>query len=142
MYSKDDILNMLNEGRSIEDIAKAMTDTLNSAHDAFVAAQEEKERESDKLRELEDIIALLLDWMERWHPDMTDLIKEVDCAQAAKEVEGGLEGVFNLVKTVDKLNNIPLLCHIPKEEEKDCASPVKDTKDPFQEFFNKYGLMS
>ena len=45
MYSKDDIVRMLNEGTSIEDIAKSMTDTLNSAHDAFVAAQEEKERQ-------------------------------------------------------------------------------------------------
>lgn len=139
MYSKDDILNMLNEGRSIEDIAKSMTDTLNSAHDAFVAAQEEKERESDKLRELEDIVALLMDWLEKWHPDMTDLIQEVDCAKAAQEVEDGLESIYNLVKTLDKLNNIPLFNPV---EEKDCACvrQNKDTSDPFKMFFKLNGL--
>ena len=137
MYSKDDILNMLNEGRSIEDIAKSMTDTLNSAHDAFVAAQEEKERESDKLRELEDIVALLMDWLEKWHPDMTDLIKEVDYAKAAQEVEDGLESIYNLVKTIDKLNNIPLFNPV---EEKEGARQDKDTSDPFKMFFKLNGL--
>ena len=139
MYSKDDILNMLNEGRSIEDIAKSMTDTLNSAHDAFVAAQEEKERESDKINELTDIVALLIDWLEKWHPDMTDMLQDVDCAKVAKEVEDGLESIYNLVKTLDKLNNIPLFNPV---EEKDCSCGCqdKDTSDPFKMFFKLNGL--
>jgi len=140
MYSKDDIVRMLNEGTSIEDIAKSMTDTLNSAHDAYVAAQEEKERENDKLRELEDIVALLIDWVDKWHPNMVDMTKDVDCAKIAKEVDDGLEGIYNLVKTIDKLNNIPLFNPIQKEEEKDCASPVKDATDPFKMFFKLHGL--
>lgn len=140
MYSKDDIVRMLNEGTSIEDIAKSMTDTLNSAHDAYVSAQEEKERENDKLRELEDIVALLIDWVEKYHPDMVDMTKDVDHAKIAKEVEDGLESIYNLVKTIDKLNSIPLFNPIQETEVKDCASPATDASDPFKMFFKLHGL--
>ena len=139
MLNKTDILAKLQEGVSIEDIATNLTTALNEAHDEYLAIQEQKEAESVKYQELANIVEALFGWVRTYHPDVADMLDdETDYLAYARDIDKSIPMIADMARSAEKLSNkLNNLWSFKIEE-----APVKDTKDPFQEFFNKYGLMS
>ena len=139
MLNKTDILAKLQEGVSIEDIATNLTAALNEAHDEYLAIQKEEEAKTEKMNELANIIEALLGWVRTYHPDAADLLdEEIDYLAYAVDVDKSIPMIVSMARSAEKLSNKMNNLWSFKLEE----APVKEKVDPFQEFFNKYGLMS
>ena len=139
MLNKTDILAMLQKGESIENIAANLTAALNEAHDEYLAIQKEEEAKTEKMNELAAIVEALFGWVRTYHPDAADMLdKEVDYLAYAVDIDKSIPMIADMARSAEKLSNkLNNLWSFKIED-----APVKDTKDPFQEFFNKYGLMS
>lgn len=73
MFSNEEILKMLREGTSPDDVAKAMSDALNSANKAFEAekkaklAEEKEARNAEKIKYLNNILDDFADWYAEYY---------------------------------------------------------------------------
>ena len=139
MLNKTDILAKLQEGISIEDIATSLTTALNEAHDEYLAIQKEEEVKTEKMNELANIVEALFGWVRTYHPDVADLLdEEVDYLAYAADIDKSIPMIADMARSAEKLSNKLNDIWSFKVGE----APVKESIDPFQEFFNKYGLMS
>ena len=135
MLNKTDILAMLQKGESIEDIAANLTTALNEAHNEYLAIQEQKEAESVKYQELADILEMLFNWVRSYHPDVADVLDdETDYLAYARDIDNTIPTIAEMSRSAAALSN--------KINDMFGGAPVKESIDPFKEFFNKYGLMS
>jgi transcriptional antiterminator Rof (Rho-off) len=139
MLNKTDILAKLQEGVSLEDIAASLSTALNEAHDEYLAIQKEEEAKTEKMNELASIIEALFGWVRTYHPDVADLLdEEVDYLTYAADIDKSIPMIADMARSAEKLSNKLNDIWSFKVGE----APVNESIDPFQEFFNKYGLMS
>ena len=135
MLNKTDILAKLQEGVSIEDIAANLTTALNEAHDEYLAIQEKAEAKAIKYQELADIVEALFGWVRTYHPDVADMLDdETDYLAYAKDIDNAIPSIAEMSRSAVALSN--------KLNDMFGGASVKESIDPFKEFFNKYGLMS
>ena len=91
MFSKEDILARMHKGESIEDIATAMSNTLNEAGETFQKEEEAKvkkaEQEAQKLADLQGIIDLIHDFCIDYYCDNNVDIDTVHNAFATLDAE-------------------------------------------------------
>ena len=74
MFKKEDILNQLNSGKSIESIAAELTDALNAANDEYIAAQKVSETRSKKEVLARQFCDLIREYAAIECPEATDVL--------------------------------------------------------------------
>ena len=121
MTNKNDILAMLNEGKSIDAIAEEFTQAMNAAK----AEYEQKQADVQKRKEAEDILRAVRAFLKRWYgvEDTTGITVD----EAISWVEDGVrlsKELEKLVGNVDKISKVS-------------ASTSADTK--LADFLNKMG---
>jgi hypothetical protein len=107
MINSNEILEMLRDGKTVEDIGNHFAAMLNSAKATYDQEEKEKRQRSEKKRrQLADIIASLADWYDTY---VQELNEDVDAAKLAEEIIKVLDiaedTTTNLNNTVNKLYN-------------------------------------
>ena len=134
MYNSTDILKMLNEGKTVDEIAKSFTNALNEA-------QKKKEEESKaclrrktQIKDMEEILDSIISYITKYYPNLP--VEELKEALDAEEIVDSMEELVkefkNLSKTLESLTSTP-------------AAKTKKTAPSsypidFDAFFKKYGL--
>ena len=83
MFNYEDILALMQNGQSAEDIAQAFTNSLNAA----VAAQKEEEVRNRKMADAEVLYDTACEFLARWYPELGNMIPK------EKDVEGFVAGL-------------------------------------------------
>ena len=100
MYTTEDFLKMLEEGKSAEDIAKEITDNLNAAvkehekKEALTASKLAKRNAAGKVADA--IAAYLLEF----HPD-SEIVKEFSKGVETDTLDGFAEAMDSMVEAAD-----------------------------------------
>ena len=124
MFTKEDILARLQNGDSMDEIAKEMTDALNAAqadYESAIQADAEAERVMNAKRQAVDgMLDCLCDFLVAAGEDeLIEDLKEVDTDVVVDMLESAVE----LTKTLEKLGNLefaglPFPIAVPKVEHK------------------------
>ena len=96
MFNYEDILALMQNGQSAEDIAQAFSDSLNKA----VSAQKEKEARSHKMADAEVLYDTACEFLARWYPEVGNMIPK------EKDVEGFIAGLEALVPLLTQTHNL------------------------------------
>lgn len=104
MFSNEEILKMLREGTSPDDVAKAMSDALNSANKTFEAEKKAKEaaekklaeekaqkeaRNAEKIEYLNGILDDFADWYAEYYAGSSEAVTAediIDLIDSSKEL--------------------------------------------------------
>lgn len=116
MYTHEDLVKMLSEGKSIDSIAQEFTDALNSASAEVQKQKELEAKKNDKVADLASILNLMFGFIAEHYPELKVDDTDVDYMDLASE----------LVDEIDEL--IPLVVSLSKMAEARSA-------DPFIKFF-------
>lgn len=149
MFDKAEILARLQDGDSIEDIAKEMTDALNAADEAFQEAEakrlEEEKRASEQTRiyaaksaAVDMMLDAVCDYLVAAGEDkLLDEIQEID----TEKVIDLLDGTIEMAKSLEKLKGLqfPLMgVKVPTAQK---VVMNKDTADQvLNAFLKEFGL--
>ena len=125
MYNIEDILARLAAGEDANDIATEFTNALNAAvqEDAKTKAAEKKELE--KLQDAQHMVDTVLDFVDKWYPELGTETVEVDAAEIIDAIDQMINELKPMVQLLSKLNKIePVKVKVAKK-----------TGDPFSAFF-------
>ena len=150
MFNTDEFIAALENGTDPDAIAKAFTDTLNTAvkqkkeADAKAAAEAKAKKDAEekaalarakRLNDLDDIIDLIADFISEYYPDMYDKDLKID----SEEVDKAIQDAYKSVKDMNRL--IKSLDNFEKAYNKSTKSvKTKSADDAINDFFKKYGL--
>ena len=140
MFDEKVILTRLQNGESVEDIAKELTDVLNKANhkyeDTKRAAEEAKQkREASKRSELKALAQMA----GKWYNDYIATSEEEKVAFGEALQEADLEEVINLFEGVHEII-VPLLSVIdPPVQKKKEKKIQKNTDDVINTFLKNMG---
>ena len=73
MFTTEDILKMIESGKSVDDLAKEFADRLNEAN----AIQESKRNQARKLEDAADLLEFAIDFVNDYYPTIAALIEDV-----------------------------------------------------------------
>ena len=96
MYSEQDILKLMREGRSADEIAEAFTKSLNAAMNTY---RKEKE-ENAKAKEEASIANSINSYLKKHYPKYNKTISGKEFAEIVKtyiEVENGVNDIVNAI---------------------------------------------
>ena len=93
MFTKENILDQLNSGKSIDVIAAELTDVLNAANDEYIAAQSKA-----ATRQKKEEIALAFN-------DLLVEYAKIECPDVVPMMEMQAEDIDVLIKTFDEMFN-------------------------------------
>ena len=139
MFDEKVILTRLQNGESVEDIAKELTDVLNKANhkyeDTKRAAEEAKcKREASKRSELKALIQMAGKWYndyiatsEKEKTELDQALQEIDLEEAIELVDG----IHDLFVTLNRVVDPP----VQKKEKK----VQKNTDDVINTFLKNMG---
>lgn len=111
MYSVENIMSLLHEGMTAEEIAKSFTEALNKA------VQEKKEIDTRKYQKHADMKSLLEDvliYINTYHPNVLPEVKEVDdddvdeLIKAFDDVVPQLETLADMVKELPAVRKVKI----------------------------------
>lgn len=140
MFDEKVILTRLQNGESVEDIAKELTDVLNKANykyeDTKRAAEEAKrKREASKRSELKALAQMA----GKWYNDYIATTEEEKVAFGQALQEADIEEVIGLFEGVHEII-MPLLSVIdPPVQKKEKKVQKKDTDDVINTFLKNMG---
>ena len=140
MFDEKVILTRLQNGESVEDIAKELTDVLNKANhkyeDTKRAAEEAKrKREASKRSELKALVQMI----GKWYNDYIATTEEEKVAFGEALQEADIEEVIELFEGVHEII-VPLLSVIdPPVQKKEKKIQKKDTDDVINTFLKNMG---
>lgn len=140
MFDEKVILTRLQNGESVEDIAKELTDVLNKANhkyeDTKRAAEEAKQkREASKRSELKALAQMA----GKWYNDYIATTEEEKVAFGQALQEADIEEVIELFEGVHEII-VPLLSVIdPPVQKKKEKKVQKDTDDVINTFLKNMG---
>ena len=100
MVNKNDILAMLRDGKSPEDIGNAFADMLNDANAEYQAEISKNQKEQNKLYDLSSIIEDFLCWYETYYEDVEDQDPE-EMAKAVIDSIDMIRDLAELLQIVD-----------------------------------------
>jgi hypothetical protein len=126
MFTKENILDQLNSGKSIEAIAAELTDALNAANDEYVAAQSKA-----ATRQKKEEIALAFN-------DLLVEYAKIECPDVVPMMEMQAEDVDILIKTFDEMFNAfnMVVAFEQKMKASNTSSPKSDD-DVLSDFISK-----
>ena len=140
MFDEKVILTRLQNGESVEDIAKELTDVLNKANhkyeDTKRAAEEAKQkREASKRSELKALAQMA----GKWYNDYIATTEEEKVAFGEALQEADIEEVIELFEGIHEII-VPLLSVIdPPVQKKKEKKVQKDTDDVINTFLKNMG---
>ncbi|MBO5730287.1 MAG: hypothetical protein J6R67_03740 [Treponema sp.] len=147
MYDMNEILALLKEGQSVEDIAASFTSALNSAIQEQEKQKNEIAARTEKIDALTNIINSIVDFANKFYPDLIpedmdmDFTAE-DVGLLADELDETVEEVVSLMK----LLNVPahkkskVIVKTPNKEPVTFTANNVDFGDAMKEFFKRNGL--
>ena len=140
MFDEKVILTRLQNGESVEDIAKELTDVLNKANhkyeDTKRAAEEAKQkREASKRSELKALVQMI----GKWYNDYIATSEEEKVAFGEALQEADIEEVIGLFEGIHEII-VPLLSVIdPPVQKKKEKKVQKNTDDVINTFLKNMG---
>ncbi len=140
MFDEKVILTRLQNGESVEAIAKELTDVLNKANhkyeDTKRAAEEAKrKREASKRSELKALVQMI----GKWYNDYIATTEEEKVAFGEALQEADIEEVIGLFEGIHEII-VPLLSVIdPPVQKKEKKVQKKDTDDVINTFLKQMG---
>ena len=120
MYNSNDILKMLREGKSVDAIARELTDAINNAEATYNAEKAEAEckrkeeevakakAEADKKLKIADcdtIITTIRNYLDKWYPNLVsnEIWNEVSAEDLMFIIDGSINEIKNSIATINKL---------------------------------------
>lgn len=104
MYTKEDILARLQNGESVDSIAKELTTVINEANQTYI--EEKSKKEAAKIQEkekLQDILNDLFDWMgNHYDMDVSDVKANLTADQAI-DLMDSCKGYFDAINELKHL---------------------------------------
>ena len=128
MYNVDDILKMLADGQTADDIAKSFADTLNAAikkskeeEEAAAAKAAEAKLKAQKESDTKIVIEVLVNYLIKYYPDAAEIIKneEVNVNDFIYVVDEMIAELTPALKLANKL--------MPKSKEEDKNAPAPES---------------
>lgn len=104
--NKEEILNRLKNGESVDSIADAFTKALNEANAALEAEEKAKAIAEEKIEDTEILIDTVIDYLDTYYPELASYIdseygdKEIE--EFIEELDATISMVTNLVKFTKK----------------------------------------
>lgn len=126
MIDTKDILGMMAEGKTAEDIAKMMADALN---EATRIQEEEKKKDAvlaQKKIEAEDLADMIVAFLEAYYPDLAELMSGFDLS--ARHIIEFLDGFVADKKTMKELKFLVSLFKEAEVQEDKNSKSVKISK--------------
>ena len=126
MFNTDDILTLLAEGKTAEDIAKMMSDALNEA----TRIQEEKKKEdahlAQKKIDAEDLATALVVFIGDYYPDLDEIISGFDLS--GRHIIEFLDGFVADKRTMTEMKFLFSLMKDAVVQENKDTKTIKATK--------------
>ena len=134
MFKKEDILNQLNAGKSIESIAAELTDALNAANDEYIAAQAVSAKRDKKIAIAKQFNDLIREYAELECPELASIMtmdeEDVDA------LIGAMDELFGVVKMASAMRDMfaePQICN-----RRASAKAPKSDDDVLNDFISKF----
>lgn len=138
MYTKEEILEMLQNGQEAEDLAQGFIDALNAAIKQKeeidkAAAQAEKEKKLIR-KEKEEIVAGILDvifgYIEEYYPEVYSegIYEQLTAPEVVDAMDEAYEEICNFTNALDEFAKILEI----KPEEKNVKCKSKEVKKPIK----------
>ena len=96
MYSEQDILKLMREGRSADEIAKDFTKALNAAMNAYRKEEEENIRTEEEA----SIATSITSYLKKYYPQYNKTVNGKKFAEIVKtyiDVENGVNDIVNAI---------------------------------------------
>jgi Rad3-related DNA helicase len=168
MFSKEEIMNMINGGKTTEEIAAEFASALNEAEAETKRIDEEArakadaeallaERKKQKIEDMRYIIEAVFDYLHEWYPEHDELIslavEDIDDDEEIEELVVVLDSYIALIASMAKLKEA-----INKPNVTTANTSIKSINEPvtlsneaitfsqksldkiFEEFFNHNGI--
>ena len=153
MYNSNDILKMLREGKSVDAIARELTDAINNAEATYNAEKAEAERkrkeeeaakakvEADKKLKIADcdvIITAIRTYLDKWYPNLVsnEIWDEISAEDLMVIIDTSIDEIKTSIAAINKLfpNGTPnlTLATTPKN--------LKNADDAINLFLKNFGL--
>jgi ABC-type antimicrobial peptide transport system permease subunit len=147
MYDMNEILALLKEGQSVEDIAASFTSALNSAIQEQEKQKNEIAARTEKIESLTNIVNSIIDFANKYYPDLIPEDMDMnftaeDIGLLADELDETVEEMVGLMK----LLNVPahrkskVIVKTPNKEPVTFTANNVDFGDAMKEFFKRNGL--
>ena len=168
MFSKEEIMNMINGGKTAEEIAADFATALNEAEAEAKRIDEEArakadaeallaERRKQKIDDMRYIIEAVFDYLHEWYPEHDELISlavdDIDDDEEIEELVVMLDSYIALIASMAKLkeaiakpsattaNTSIKLANKPITLPGETISFTQESLDKvFEEFFNHNGI--
>ena len=121
MFSKEDIMKMMQSGKTAEDIAAEFATALNEAETETKRIDEEARekaeaeallaaRKAEKIEDMRYIINAVFDYFHEWYPELDaelhEAIKDLDDDEEIEEVIEAIDAYVNMMKSLTNLKNL------------------------------------
>lgn len=143
MYTKEEILEMLQNGQEAEDLAQSFIDALNGAieqkkelDDAAAKAEREKMRiRSDKISIMDEMLKTIFEYIKRYYPKVysENIYEEITATDVVDAMDEAYAEICKFTNTLDDF--LKILEANP--EEKNVKTEHKEVNFPdFEEFLD------
>ena len=121
MFSKEDIMKMMQSGKTAEDIAAEFATALNEAETETKRIDEEARekaeaealltaRKAEKIDDMRYIINAVFDYFHEWYPELDEelheAIQDLDDDEEIEEVIKAIDSYVNMIKSLTDLKNL------------------------------------
>ena len=105
MFDKSEILAMLQDGTSVEEIGNAFADALNAANTVYKAAIAAEANKTNRKNKLVSITRDFMAWLDEFYPDLAPE-EELTDADVETLADTLIESIDNIVKYGDMLKDM------------------------------------
>lgn len=138
MYTKEEILEMLQNGQEAEDLAQGFIDALNAAikqkeeidKAAEKAKKEKMKCRSEKILIMEDILNMIFVFIKTYYPEVYNetIYDELTATDVVDAMDEAYEEICNFTNALDEFAKILEI----KPEEKNVKCKPKEVKKPIK----------
>lgn len=147
MVNQNDILARLQAGESADTIAQELVNALNAANAQFAAEQEKANKASAKLEYINQIGALIKEYIMEFHADsaVAEMIEdqEIDAAEIVEMIDASFEQLDAEVRKLKEFEKMMkgILDHVDVPQERVVASgKIEPKTDALGAFLKANGL--
>lgn len=138
MMNMEQIMELMNQGMTADEIAKSFTENLNAA----VKKQEEtKNMTKQKIADAEDVLNVVLAFGEKYYPEIfkPDFRKAIDVTKLIDVMDQARDETVRMIPHMEALKE--KLERLHPEMKVKMAKPVPRGIDPIAEFLKAQNLM-
>ena len=130
MFNMEDLLARLAAGENADAIATEFTNALNGAVQEQAKLDAARKKENEKLADAQRMVDTVLDFIDKWYPELGTETVEVDAAEVIDTIDQMINELKPMIQLLSKLNKIEPV-----------KVKVQKTKgDPFSAFFKANNL--